>query len=74
MEMSGQLHTSHMLLYCQQNSPQYPLNRRLGGPMVSADFGRRENIIHPLLEIKPPVISMAWRWCVPNVKQFMNRI
>jgi hypothetical protein len=54
MEMIVQFHTLHMLVYCQQNTPQYPVNRRLVGPRVSADFGRREILSIPYWELNHP--------------------
>jgi hypothetical protein len=33
--------------YLQGNSPQYPLNRRMGGPRASLDFWKREKSLVP---------------------------
>jgi hypothetical protein len=41
------------LLYSRGKSPQYPLDRRLGGPQNQSVHSRKEKNYHPPLEIEP---------------------
>jgi hypothetical protein len=43
------------LLYLQEKSPWYPLDRRLDGPQ--SRYGQDENNYQPLLGLEPPIIQ-----------------
>lgn len=51
--------TSHPIALCPGKEPQYPLDRRLGGPQSqSACFGKKKNF-SPLLGITPRRSSLC---------------
>jgi len=55
MEGDGQLPAPAPL--CSGTEPQYPLNKRLGGPQgQSGHFGEQKNLL-PLAEIKSQIIQ-----------------
>jgi hypothetical protein len=56
MEMSGQLHVSAALPL--EQSPQYPLDKRLGGPQSQSGFYGEEKALLSLLGIKPWLSSL----------------
>jgi hypothetical protein len=65
MEVSGQLHTP--AAFSQGKSPQYPLDRRLGGPQSHSGYGGGEKNSQPPPEIEPqnpdhPAHSQSLSW------------
>jgi hypothetical protein len=44
-------------LYLQGNSPWYPLDKRLGGPLSQSGRGGEEKNSQPLLGLEPPIIQ-----------------
>jgi hypothetical protein len=55
MEMSGQLHASVAL--SQRKSPQYPLDRRLGGPQSRSGHSEEKKNIPAATGNQTPVIQ-----------------
>jgi hypothetical protein len=60
------------LLYSRWKSPQYPLDRRLGGPQSRSGPRREEKILDPYPSVVQPVASRYTDYAIPAHKELVN--
>jgi hypothetical protein len=63
------------LLYPQEKSPRYPLDRRLGGAQSQVERGSEEKSSHPLPGLEPPIIQpVAQSYTTELSRLLANRV
>jgi hypothetical protein len=65
MEISGQLLVPASLLPGKE--PQYPLDRRVGGPQSRSGHGGEEKNSQPLPGLEPPIIQPVAQRCTTEL-------